>query len=169
MFFQTKPKPKHRFVTHTIHVPKCIATILIALADRLFADDADGDAFQSAIRPFFNAERPRVAMLKGDDIWFNLEGPIHVCGDKKYPLGAQVHVDSLGWLNLGPVEATELHAHLREALDVAAYRWLMERDLLSHFDSCRVPRDRDFDDHVALRQMAAAASRTQPKSQSNAG
>lgn len=99
----------------------------------------------------------------------NLEGPIYDCGDKKYPLGAQVHVENLGWLNLGPIEAIELHAHLREAVDVAAYRWLIERDLLSHFDSCRTVRDREFDDYVSLRQMAAAARRTQLEGQSHGG
>jgi hypothetical protein len=76
-FFQRSAR-RHRFVAHTVQIQKCIAPELISLADRLFADDADGAAFRNALRPFFITERPRIAILKGDEIWFHLDGTDHV-------------------------------------------------------------------------------------------
>ena len=82
MSFFHRASRRHRFVAHTIQVQKCIAPELISLADRLFADDADGAAFRNALRPFFITERPRIAILKGDEIWFHLEGPRFDCKDR---------------------------------------------------------------------------------------
>lgn len=155
--------PRHRFVTHTVQVQRCIAPELISLADRLFADDADGAAFRNALRPFFITERPRIAILKGEEIWFHLEGPIFDCGDRTFPLGAQVFIDCRGWLQLGPVTAADLHSVLREAIDAAAYQWLIANNLLDQIEPLRARRNRPIDDEVALRQMAAAAGSIHPE------
>lgn len=154
---------RHRFVPHTVQVQKCIAPELIKLADRLFADNADGAAFRTALRPFFITERPRIAILKGEEIWFHLEGPLFDCGDKTFPLGAQIFVNCKGWLQLGPVEAADLHAVLREAIDAATYRWLISHDLLDAIETFRARRNRPMDDEIALRQMVAAASPVLPE------
>lgn len=156
---------KHRFISHTIHVRKCIAPQLVSLADRLFADDEDGDAFQTALRPFFLTERPRIAILKGDEIWFHLEGPLYDCGGRTFPLGAQVFVDHLGWLQLGPVDAGDLHARLRKAIDAAVFNWLIEHDLLDQCEPLRSRCNRPIDDEVALRQMADAAALIHPEAE----
>ena len=156
---------KHRFISHTIHVPKCIAPQLVSLADRLFADDSDGDAFQTALLPFFVTERPRIAILKGNEIWFHLEGPLHDCGGRTFPLGAQVFVDHRGCLQLGPVDAGDLHARLRKAIDEAAFNWLIEHDLLDQCEPLRSRCNRPIDDEVALRQMADAAALIHPEAE----
>jgi hypothetical protein len=161
-FFQRSAR-RHRFVAHTVQVQKCIAPELISLADRLFADDADGAAFRNALRPFFITERPRIAILKGDEIWFHLEGPSFACGERTFPLGAQVFINCRGWLPLGPVDAADLHAVLREAIDAATYRWLIDRNLLDQVETFRARRDRPIDDEIALRQMAAAAGSIHPE------
>lgn len=131
------------------------------MANRLFADDHDGDTFQQALRPFFNGERPRIEILRGDDITFHLEGPKFVCGDKTYPLGAEVFIANEGWISLGPVEADSLLEQLRASLDVAAYKWLNEHGLGAEVDCERFRRDRKFDDPLALRRMVAEAERLQ--------
>ncbi|MEP6868190.1 MAG: hypothetical protein ABJA20_06710 [Novosphingobium sp.] len=158
---------RHRFVAHTVQVHKCIAPELISLADRLFADDADGAAFRNALRPFFITERPRIAILKGEEIWFHLEGPNFDCGDRTFPLGAQVFIDCRGWLQLGPVEAADLHAVLCEAIDAAAYRWLIDNNLLDEIEPLRARRNRLVDDEIALRQMAAAAGSIHPEGEAS--
>ena len=165
MSFFHRASRRHRFVAHTVQVQKCIAPELISLADRLFADDADGAAFRNALRPFFITERPRIAILKGDEIWFHLEGPRFDCKDRTFPLGAQVFVDTRGWVQLGPVAAADLHSVLRVAIDAAAYQWLLDNNLLDRIETFRARRNRPIDDEVALRQMAAAAGSIHPEAE----
>lgn len=169
MLFRTKPEQDPRLIPHTIQVPRCVAFALIPLADRLFGDDDDGDTFQQALRPFFLGERPRIEILRGDDTTFYLEGPKFVCGEKTYPLGAEVFVDNRGWISLGPVEADSLLAQLRASLDVAAYKWLVEHDLAAELACERLRRDRKFDDPLAIRRMVADAERLQQEGRPNRG
>jgi hypothetical protein len=157
--------PFIRTIRRSFHVPTAIAAVLIPLVERLLADDADGDSFQTALRPFFLGERPRIAIIRGDDVALNVEGPRYKCGEETYPLGSQMFLDKLGWLNLGPVETEELHACLRAAIDAAAFRWLSEHGKIDQVKPSRQPRNRGIDDEIALRQMAAAASRNLPEIQ----
>ena len=79
--------------------------------------------------------------------------------------GAQVFVDHRGWLQLGPVEAADLHARLREAIDAAAFKWLIEHVLLDQCEPLRSRCNRPIDDEVALRQMADAAALIHPEAE----
>lgn len=169
MHFRKKPKQDPRLIPHTVRVPRCVAFALIPMVDRLFADDEDGDTFQQALRPFFNSERPRIEILSGDDITFHLEGPEFVCGEKTYPLGAEVFISNHGWISLGPVEAHDMLSHLRISLDVAAYTWLNDHDLTAEIDCARMGRDRKFDDPLAIRRMVANAERLQRERRPNNG
>lgn len=163
MSFFHRPQRNHRLVSHTVQVPKCLAVVLIPLVERLLADDDDGSALQSAVRPFFLGERPRIAILKGEEVWFHLEGPQYDCGGMTFPLGAQVFIANRGWFNLGPIQAAALHTQLREAIDSTAFRWIIEHDLLAHARPLRAERSRPIDDAIALRQMAAAAGSLHPE------
>ena len=165
MSFFHRSQRYHRSVPHTVQVPKSLAVNLIPLIERLVADDDDGSALRTALRPFFLGERPRIAILKGEEVWFHLEGPQHECGGQVFPLGAQIFIAERGWLSLGPVDAAALHAKLREAIDTAAYRWIIERGLLDHVRPLRAERNRRVDDPLALRQMAAAAGSIQQESE----
>lgn len=165
MSFFRRPPRSHRSVPHTIQVPKSLALNLIPLIERLVADDDDGSALRTAVRPFFFGERPRVTILKGEEVWFHLEGPQYECGGQVLPLGAQIFVADRGWLSLGPVDAAALHAKLRKAIDAAAYRWIIEWGLLDHVRPLRAERNRRVDDRLALRQMAAAAGSIQQESE----
>lgn len=157
MSFFHRPTRSHRLVPHTLQIPKDLAIVLVPLVERLLADNEDGSALRTALRPFFLGERPRIAVLKGEDVCFHLEGPQYDCGGQTFPLGAQVFIGERGWLNLGPVEAAALHKLLREAIDTTTTRWIIERDLLDHVRPLRAERNRRVDDPLALRQMAAAA------------
>lgn len=165
MSFFRRPPRSHRLVPRMVQIPKCLAVILMPLIERLVADDDDGSALRTAVRPFFFGERPRIAILKGEEVWFHLEGPQHECGGQVLPLGAQIFVADRGWLSLGPADAAALHATLREAIDAAAYRWIIERGLLDHVQPLRAERNRRVDDPLALRQMAAAAGSIQQESE----
>lgn len=165
MSFFHRPQPSHRSVPHTVQVPKSLAVNLIPLIERLVADDDDGSALRTALRPFFLGERPRIAILKGEEVWFHLEGPQYECGGQVLPLGAQIFIADRGWLSLGPVDAVTLHAKLREAIDAAAYRWTIEQRLLDHVRPLRAERNRRVDDPLALRQVAAAAGAIQQESE----
>lgn len=169
MFFRRKPKQYPRLIPHTVQVPSCVAFALIPMADRLFADDHDGDTFQQALRPFFSGERPRIEILRGDNITFHLEGPKFVCGEKTYPLGAEVFIANEGWISLGPVEANDMLSNLRVYLDVAAYKWLNDHNLTAEIDCARMGRDRKFDDPLAVRTMVADAERLQQEGRPNHG
>ena len=169
MPFFNRTTHHHRYISHTVQIPRCLADVLVPLADRLFADTIDGAAFQYAIRPFFLGERPRTAILKGDDIWIYLEGPVYEIDGESFPMGAQMIVSPSGWLSLGPVEAAELHAELRKVIDATAFRWLIQKGLLGEAEPTRPERDRKIDDTIALRQMAAAAGLSAPESEASHG
>jgi hypothetical protein len=155
--------PFIRTIRRSFQVPTAVAVVLVPLVERLLADDKDGASFQAAIRPFFNGERPRLEIIRGDDIVLNVEGPRYTCGEETYPLGSQLFLDKLGWLNLGPVETEVLRACLRAAIDAAAFRWLSENGKIDQVKPSRQPRNRGIDDEIALRQIAAAASRNLPE------
>lgn len=139
------------------------------MADRRFSDDHDGDTFQQALRPFFSDERPRIEILRGDGITFHLEGPEFVCGEKTYPLGAEVFIDNCGWISLGPVEADSMLSHLRASLDIAAYKWLNDHNLTDEIDHARMGRDLKFDNPLAVRRMVADAEGLQQEGRPNHG
>ena len=158
MLFFRNPTRKN-FIRHRFNIPTNEAITLVPIIERLLADHTDGDAFQQALRPFFNGERPRIAIISGHDVTLYVEGPRYVCGDKSYPLGAQLFLANLGWINVGPVETAELQTRLAASIDATVFRWLGEQGDNTAVHSCRVPRERPLEDEIALRQMAAAASR----------
>lgn len=169
MPFFSRATHHHRYISHTVQIARCLADELVPLADRLFADTIDGAAFRFAIRPFFMGERPRAAILKGDDIWLYLEGPVYEIDGTQFPMGAQMIVSPSGWLSLGPVEAAELHTELRRVIDATTFRWLIQKGLLGDVEPLRPERDRKTDDPIALRQMAAAAGLSAPENEASHG
>jgi hypothetical protein len=47
---------------------------------------SNGGSDGNALRPFFLTERPRIAILKGDEIWSHLGGLKFDCEDQTFPL-----------------------------------------------------------------------------------
>jgi len=147
-FQRTKP--------HKFHVPVDIECILVPLVKRLLADNADGDAFQTAIRPFFSGERPRMEIFDGNNTMFIVEGPTYVFEGRTWPLGGQL-LTSGGWMNLDPLQTRLLQDHLKSAIDAAVFRWVINNSMFLKARVCRQARKRPFDDQVALRQIVDAA------------
>lgn len=146
----------------TFRIDRGIARDIIPIIERLAPGHHEAVTTLHAVLPFFRDERPVTAIVRGKDIMLYEEGPHFHCGKELYPLGGQLFVDRVGWLNLGPVATAELHARLCEAIDTAAYRWISERNALVRATPCRQPRVRAIDDYLAKLEMEAAAAATLP-------
>ena len=147
-----------RRATHRVRIPTDIESILRPLLDRLLADDDDGLCLQTAIRPYFVSERPLVRIERGETTCLYVEGPWYTVGNRSFPLGAQLQTE-VGWLDLTPPQAAELISLIAKAIDAIAFRWLVQERQLGKAQPARRGRNRVIDDPLALRQMAAAASR----------
>ena len=157
-----------RHATHRVRIPTDIECILRPLLDRLLADDADGTCLQTTIRPYFVSERPLVLIERGQTTCLYVEGPWHTIGKRSFPLGAQLQTE-VGWLDLTPQQAAELIRLIRGAIDAVAFRWLVQERQLSRAQPARHNRNRAIEDPLALRQMAAAASRSSPETEEHHG
>lgn len=151
----------------TIRIDREVVHYLLPIIERIAPGTNEAWTALDAIRPFFRDDRPVTTIMSGNDIRFHEEGPLTTCGGQTYPLGAQVFINRLGWLKLGPVDARDLHAALREANDTAGYRWIFERDKLSRATPCREPRVRAIDDYLARLEMEAAARAVPPESETD--
>lgn len=154
--------PHH--VKITVRIDRQVAYHLVPIIERIAPGTSEAWTALTAIRPFFRDDRPVTAMVCGDDIRLYEEGPNYICGKQTFPLGAQLFVSQVGWINLGPVDAVELHSRLRAAIDQAAYRWISERDKLALASPWREPRVRAIDDYLAKLEMAAAVAGPLPES-----
>lgn len=148
----------------TFRIDRGIAPDIIPIIERLAPGTDEAVTALYAILPYFRDERPITAIVRGKEITLYEEGPRFDCGKELYPLGGQLFVDRVGWLNLGPVDTVALHARLREAIDQAAFRWISERDKLALASPCRQPRVRAIDDYLARLEMLTAVAIPLPES-----
>jgi len=148
--------------TLRVNIPNDIGPVIIPLLDRLLADDADGMCLQTVIRPYFVSERPLVLILRGATTCLYVEGPWYTVGDRRFPLGAQLQTE-FGWFDLSPVQAADLIRLHEEALDAANLGWLTQENLRGKAQSTWQDRNREVDDPIALRQMAADANDAPPE------
>lgn len=150
------------YVNVTFRMDRQVAYELLPIIKRMAPGTHDAWALINAVKVFFLDQRPIIAVHKGEETRAYIEGPQYACGSVTFPLGAQVFVDRAGWVNLNPVEAHDLHLRIGKAIDEAILRWLGEEGQLMLASPGRKERDRQIDDPVALRQMAAAASPALP-------
>lgn len=153
-----------RDIRVTFRIDRGIAPDVIPIIERLAPGTDEAVTALYAVLPYFRDERPITAIVRGKEITLYEEGPRFHCGKELYPLGGQLSVDRIGWINLGPVDTAALHARLREAIDTAAFRWVSERDKLALASPCRQPRVRAIDDYLAKLEMEAAVAAPLPES-----
>ena len=161
--------PESGYTKATFRIDRAVAYHLIPIIEQLASGDHEARVRLNAIRPFFLGERPLVEIFKGDEIWVHIEGPLYTCGNMDFPLGGLVMADKAGWLNIGPVEATELLKRIRKSIDEVAFRWLSENAMIGPARSPRERRNRPIDDEIALHQMAAAAGSIHPVAEPSNG
>jgi len=153
-----------RDIRATFRIDRGIAPDIIPIIERLAPGTDEAVTALYAILPYFRDERPITAIVRGKEITLYEEGPRFHCGRELYPLGGQLFVDRVGWINLGPVDTAALHSRLREAIDQAAFRWISERGKLPLASPCRQPRVRAIDDYLARLEMEAAVAAPIPES-----
>ena len=157
------------YQTYTFRIDQQVACHLVPMIERMADGDNDAWALINAVRFHFADQRPIIALHRGEEGRAYIEGPLYNVGGERFPLGAQVAVGCVGWVNLDPVEARDLDCTIRKAVDDALYRWLAEHDLTGRGTPCRQPRNRELEDHIAHYQMAAAAGRFEPESEASHG
>lgn len=140
----------------TFRIDRDVALHLVPIVKRLAPGDYEAWVRLNVIRPFFLGERPITEIFRGDRVTINIEGPEYVCGGFNFPLGGLIIADQTGWLDIDPVETSELLKCLRKAIDEAAFRWLGENGKLDQPTSPHNQRNRPVDDEIARQQMVAA-------------
>jgi hypothetical protein len=156
-----------RRVTHRIDFPREIEIILKPLVERLLADDDDGHALQTALRPFFLGTRPCIEILRGAETITYIEGPRYEVAGETFPLGSRVFTE-VGWVSLDPIQTSELQQRLRVEIDRTVFRFLAETRTLERASPYCPQPNRSTDDAQAIASMIAWASRTAPSETTDA-
>ncbi|TRD11113.1 hypothetical protein FGU71_04100 [Erythrobacter insulae] len=160
---------KSGFLNYNFRIDRQVAYYLTPLIERMASGDNEAWILLNAVRFHFIGERPISAIHLGEEVRLYVEGPRFECGDETFPIGAQVSVGWAGWVNLDPVEASDLDYKVRKAIDEAVFRWVSEANLTGRTSPCRQPRSREHEDHIALRQMVTAAGRSARESEAARG
>lgn len=157
------------YQTYTFRIDQQIAYYLVPMIERMAEGHHEAWALINAVRLHFADERPIIAVHAGEEARVYIEGPHYTVGEDAFPMGAQVAVGWAGWLNLDPIETLDLDRAIRKAIDETVFRWVSEHNLSGRSTPCRQPRNRELEDRIALRQMAAAAGRFDPESEASHG
>lgn len=147
----------HR-VTHRIEFPRDIEIILKSLVERLLADNDDGRALQTAVRPFFLGTRPCIEILRGEETVTYVEGPKYEIAGEVFSIGCRIFTD-IGWVSLDPIQTADLLKRLRVEIDRTVFRFLAETGLLERASPYPTHADRETDDAQAITSMIAWAGR----------
>ena len=142
-----------RKVTYRAFLNARTAPYVTPLLDKIVADDADGDTLRNSLIPWRRAQRPPIAIYRGDISTCRIDGPWQVADDHWLPLGGLI-VTSGVTAHLNPFEAQALHKRMQQAIEDVTLAWVREHDLyaLRH-----VPEeiDRTVADPAAKAMIAA--------------
>lgn len=120
----------------------CFAAPLIR---KLLAEDADGNAYRSAVVAWHSAERPPLATYQGSTSRCRIDGPSQVAGPYCIPLGGLVLSPGVT-AHLDPFEAQALREQMEQAIEGVIRSWVREHDLQSlppveeHYDRSKADR-----------------------------
>lgn len=117
-----------RRITYRAHINPRVAPYVTPLLDRIIADDEDGDTLRNALIPWRQAQRPPIAIYRGDVSTCWIEGPWQVANEHWLPLGGLI-VTSGVTAQLNPFEAQALHKRMQQAIDATILAWVREHDL----------------------------------------
>jgi len=147
---------RDRRITYRTFIDARIAPHVTPLLDRIVVDDKDGETLRCALIPWQRAERPPIALYRGDLSTCRIDGPWQAAGDHWFPLGGLI-LSSGVTAHLNPFEAHALHKHMEKAIEDAIVAWVRDHDLHALRP---VPEeiDRKPADHAAKAMIAAWAS-----------
>jgi hypothetical protein len=144
-----------RRTTYRAFIDARIARYVTPLLDKIVADDEDGDTLRNSLIPWRRAERPSIAIYRGDISTCRIDGPWQRADGDWLPLGGLI-VTSGVTAHLDPFEAQALHKRLQQAIEDTTLAWVREHDLRSRR---RAPEeiDRAVADPAAKAMIAAWA------------
>ncbi|PTQ12667.1 hypothetical protein CLG96_00405 [Sphingomonas oleivorans] len=147
---------RDRKVTYRASINARVAPHVMPLLNRIVADDEDGDTLRNSLIPWQRAERPPIAIYRGDLSTCRIDGPWQVAGDHWFPLGGLILSPGVT-AHLNPFEAQALHRHMEKAIEDAIVAWVRDHDLHAMRP---VPEeiDRKPADRAAKAMIAAWAS-----------
>lgn len=142
-------------VTYRAFINARIAPYVTPLLDKIVANDEDGDTIRNALIPWRRAERPPLAIYRGDVSTCRIDGPWQVAGHHWLPLGGLIVCPGVT-AHLNPFEAQALHKRMQQAIEDTILAWVGEHDL---YALRRVPEeiDRRKTDPAAKAMIAAWA------------
>lgn len=101
---------------------------VVPLLDKIVADDEDGDTFRNSLIPWRRAQRPPIAIYRGDISTCRIDGPWQVADDHWFPLGGLILTSGVT-AHLNPFEADVLHKRMQKAIEDTVFAWACEHDL----------------------------------------
>ena len=121
------------------------ACYAVPLIRKLLAEGEDGDAYRTALIPWYEAERPPLAIYRGDVSTCRIDGPWQQAGRDGFPLGGLILSPGVT-AHLDPFEARALHENMSQAIEGVILAWGRDHDLTAmppvdeHFDRRRADR-----------------------------
>ena len=142
-----------RKITYRAFINARIAPYVTPLLDKIVADDEDGDTLRNSLIPWRRAERPSIAIYRGDVSTCRIDGPWQVADRRWLPLGGLILCPGVT-AHLNPFEAQALHKRMQQAIEDTTLAWVRDHDLRSHH---RGPEeiDRAVADPTAKAMIAA--------------
>mgnify|MGYP000853160607 FL=1 len=147
---------RDRKITYRAQIDARTAPYVVPLLNKIVADDEDGDTLRNSLIPWRRAQRPPIAIYRGDISTCRIDGPWQVADDHWFPLGGLI-VTSGVTAHLNPFEAEALHKRMQKAIEDTVFSWACEHDLyaLRHIPD---EIDRAVADPAAKAMIAAWAS-----------
>lgn len=119
---------RDRKVTYRVLLSARIAPYVTPLLDKVVAEDEDGDTLRSSLIPWRRAERPPIAVYRGDVSTCRIDGPWQVAGHHWFPLGGLIVCPGVT-VHLNPFEAQALHKHMQTVIEDTILAWVRAHDL----------------------------------------
>ena len=117
-----------RRITYRAYIDARVAPYVTPLLDKIVADDEDGDTLRNSLIPWRRAQRPPIAIYRGDVSTCRIDGPWQVADAHWLPLGGLI-VTSGVTAHLDPFEAQALHKRMQQAIEDTILAWVREHDL----------------------------------------
>ena len=109
--------------TYRISIKPHIAPKVLSLIDKLVDDGDDGQTTRISLFSWRMAERPLIAVHRGDVSTCRIDGPWQPAAGGYIPIGGLVRSPGITW-HLTPFEALALHKHMQKVIDDAVCNWI---------------------------------------------
>ena len=117
-----------RKITYRAIINARIAPYVTPLLDKIIADDVDGDTLRNSLIPWQRAQRPPLALYRGDLSTCRIDGPRQTVDHHWFPLGGLILSPGVT-AHLNPFEAQALHKHMEKTIEDAIVVWVRDHDL----------------------------------------